>query len=324
MNSFTRTYSTLWSLSGLVLLALATGACGGVDDYNDTEAETEDALAFFNGASPTTVTFFSEAGFWGTRLSVQMQPTGAEEVTRVVTKGQIEGANLLRRISSIRIQCGGRASQIAIFQSWNLWSEFATTAKPYYCNPGETVSINLHNDAPAFADRVGSVYMVTHGRAHNSVAFSTFLTNAWTAQLDNLPSGAEASGPVRLWLRSKSTFRLRQNLRLDDWRCGERGGILELQARILADGTFSVIVVSTYVDTGWGDAWGCRSRMQSGLASGATTAAGDLRNGLNQLRQLVGTHPRYYFTPTWSIREFELSGGGTPAPNLMVRARLAR
>jgi hypothetical protein len=260
---------------------------------------------------PSRVTFFSEAGLWGDSLTIEAPVSEPIETVRLVTNTDLDDANLRKRISSVRLQCGSRQSQVVLFTAANMWSEFGD-AQPFYCEPCQTEEINLHTDASWIADRVGSVYFVAHARQAHVIPLSVLVTNSWMQQLDDLPSGAEADGGPRLHLISFFAFTLRQNLTLDHWSCGDRGAYFKLFASLNQNGSFSVSVSETYVDSGWGDAWGCRSQMESELKDAAADAAHQLRDGLNGLFALVGDHPRYYLAPTWSIREFDLYAGGEP------------
>jgi hypothetical protein len=261
---------------------------------------------------PSHVTFFSEAGFWGDSLTIEAPVSKPIETVRLVTNTDLKNANLLKRISSARLQCGSRASQVVLFTASNMWSEFGD-AQPFYCQPCQTVEINLHTDASWIADKVGSVYFVAHARQADDIPLSNLVTDSWTQQLTDLPSEAKADGEPRLQLISFFAFTLRQDLKLNHWACTERGAYLKLFAALSQNGFFSVSVSETYVGDGTGDAWGCRGKMEDKLETAAANAAHELRNGLNDLLAFVGDHPRYYLTSTYSLREFDLFAGGEPA-----------
>jgi hypothetical protein len=306
----------LWQLAVFVGAACTLGGCAldvGGQAGEQVGAQTQPLVATF-AESPALVTFYSESGFWGDQLTVEAPVEGPLETVRLITKTQIQSANLLRRISSVRLTCGSRKAQIALMDSYNTssglggWSEFSK-GDSIYCNPGETKGVELHTDLPALADNVGSAYFVAHAVDAGGFDFSYFLKNSWDSKLGDLPSGATAKGGGKLRLIGETGFRLRQDLTLDDWKCGARGGILELQAHMFQDRHFSVIVASTYVDTGWGDAWGCRGKMQQALQSAATDAAAKLEDGLEQLILLAGEHSRFYFVPYSGVRNFEVYGG---------------
>jgi hypothetical protein len=59
--------------------------------------------------------------------------------------------------------------------------------------------------------------------------------------------------------------------------------------------------------------------MKTRVRAGAQDAAGRLASGLADLSQLAGQHPRFYFVPGFTMREFDLVGGG----DLAVKPGLA-
>jgi hypothetical protein len=189
------------------------------------------------------------------------------------------------------------------------WSEFST-GRSFTCKANQTTFVNLHQQAPELADQVGSVYMVSHARAAQQAGFSAFVKVNWNNGLGDLPDGASADGEVQLKLDGSNSFIVRQFLTVDAWECEERGAIIGLRAIMNQDRTFQVSVNEVYVDTGWGDAWGCREGMTDAVRDGAADAAARLKTGLQDLAMLVGQHPRYYFVPGFTMREFDLIGGG--------------
>jgi hypothetical protein len=168
------------------------------------------------------------------------------------------------------------------------------------------VDINLHMEAPELADKVGSVYFVAHARQADDAPLPTLVTNAWRQQLDDLPSWAEANGGPRLRMISFFAFTLRQNLELDDWKCGDRCAHFELLASLHQDGYSSASVGTTSVDSGWGDAWGCRSKLEGVLKATAADVARDLTDGLNAIWVLVGDHPPLLPRSVAGIRKPEI------------------
>jgi hypothetical protein len=303
------------------LLALAGCAMEGATAEDEAAVAAEEDL-LIRGTTvfadpPTRLTVYSEAGLWGTNIDVPLTPSGTAEQIRLITKTQVEAAGLLRRISSVRLSCGARDAHVVLFNDYNTstslsgWSEFGT-GHMVYCSAGQTVEVNLHTQAPGYADRVASIYFVQHAREVSELGLSWLVTSFWNASLDELPDGAEASGGPRLRLRG-SSFDIRQNLRLDSFWCEERGGHFVLRATLGAGGTWTASFVSRYVDTGTGDSWGCRSEMESALESGARDAAARLAAGLNDdLMPLAGTHARHYLVPIDSMRDFSLVSGGDP------------
>jgi hypothetical protein len=177
--------------------------------------------------------------------------------------------------------------------------------------------VNLHTDAPRFADRVGSIYFLAHAREVELIDFSQLLANSWAREVRAL-GRARAKGEAQLRLTTPGRFSLRQNLELDDWKCRERPAHFELEVQVWMSGPrdstpseyFNAIVGTTYVDTAWPD-FGCRAAMQGELRAGAADAALRLERALNLLaRGLLQGHTRYYFVPTYGLRYFWLAGGG--------------
>ncbi|HMJ12831.1 MAG TPA: hypothetical protein VK524_15520 [Polyangiaceae bacterium] len=311
----------LSTITSLLVSSFALGGCamdvgdGASESIESSEHELAIKGITFPQETPTTLTLYSEAGFWGTSYTAQIMPSGNNETVNMITRTQIEAAGLLDRVSSLRLTCGSRGAHVMLYNSYNTgttldsWSEYGT-GRPVYCTPGQTVTVELHQQIPELADRVSSIYFLNHARQAKLAGFSSFVTTNWNAALQDLPDGASANGPPRFRLTGASTFKLRQNLTLDDWKCGDRAAHFVLTAYMYQDRTFSVYVTESYVDTGWGDAWGCRDKMKSALAAGARDAAAQLRGGLQSLLQIVGTHPRYYFYPAHDLSQFDVAGGG--------------
>jgi hypothetical protein len=303
------------------VLSISAGVTACLADGQEPEDLASETSSLSLLPSPS-LTLYSEAGFWGDQLAVSITPT-LEETVRLVTKTQIEAANLLGRISSVRLTCGDREGDALLFMDYNTattlsgWSPYGT-ASWVHCRPGEVRSVNLHVTAPSYADRVASVYFVSHARDAHEFAFTDFLTLEWNARMAEISdSHVSADGDPQLRLVSNTRFRIVQFLNLDDALCGARGGRLELDALMNQNGHFTVSVVDVYVDTGWGDSWGCRDQMTSAVDAGAHTAAQKLTTGLDSLLVIYGTGARDYFTPTTSLRAFRLMTGGDPIVKTM-------
>jgi hypothetical protein len=307
-------------LSGLIVLLASVWALNGYATPPEAEIGQLQAdlpiMEFPSNGFPSRVTLFSEAGLWGDKLTIEAPLSGPEETVRVLMKTQIENANLLHRISSVRLQCGSRKSRVVLFAVHDIWNQFADDAQAFDCDPGETVDINLHTEAPELADKVQSVFFVAHARQVGIFPFEALVRFFWNERLrDDPPSGGEAKGEPLLWLISTHAFLLRQNLELDHWLCGAHSAHMILHGTLHHNSRFSVLVNETYVDGGFGDAWSCRSKMESELADGAVDAAHDLEDSLNDsVLGNIGDHPRYYFTPSFggSVRAFLLWYGGEP------------
>jgi hypothetical protein len=298
----------------ILALTMSLGACL-LEAPDEEELGLETAALELN--DPVTLTFYSEAGFWGTHLIIKVFPSEADETQRLITRAMIENANLLDRISSVRLDCGSRGAQVMLFRAKNTaasvfsWTENSADRR-LECDPGGVAEMNLHTDAPGLADKLGSGYLIAHARAAEIGFFSVPLLNQWNAELAEM-DGATADGEPELRLGSSTGFRIRQDLVLDSWQCGEHDAELELLAHMFDDGHFNVIVASTYVDTGLGDSlFGCRTAMEHALDEAAVEAAHELADGLETLLQFAADdHPHYYFVPRNSLHDdFQVAGGG--------------
>jgi hypothetical protein len=227
----------------------------------------------------------------------------------------VRNAGLENRISSLRLTCGGRNAHVVLFWDYNFgttlasWSPFAH-GTVVDCRAGQIVEVNLHASAPEFADRVASIYVLRHATAEDAFDLSQVLVGIWSQGLEGL-DGATQDGDPQFQVRSQSTFDLRQDLRVDSTWCAERSANFVLRATMDASGHWTAFVVSSYVDTGTGDYWGCRDAMQDGVASGAADAAQQLAAGLDQLMALTAPpHPRYYLFPGSALGVVNLGYGG--------------
>lgn len=311
--------------------ALLVGGCMAEITTEEREAEValeqqEEKALFLQTERPSRLTFFSEARLWGDSMVIETSVDEPTESSHVITTAAIATADLDRRISSFRLECGSRPTSIALFQARNRtgtmlgWSE-GTTSRPYRCRAGETLEVNLHDEPGNYADRIGSAYMVGHAREARSFALSELLMKLWEGELEDLPDGAEAYGEPRVWLTYDGGFRIRQSLKLDHWACSERRANFVLHANVRNSDT-TTYVVSSYVHTGTGDLWGCRNDMRKELDAGARAAARNLREGLDTLLSLLPSAPRRYLVPQWGIDSFDVYAGGQPAesafPDLTV------
>ncbi|HWA74323.1 MAG TPA: hypothetical protein VG937_18390 [Polyangiaceae bacterium] len=314
---------SLWALSGCAMQATgdeseSVDANAEAITFSDVAVQGDLVLSNGDPSPPTpaaTLVLYSEAGFYGDTLVQNAIPANNNEAVNLIRTTQIESANLYGRISSFRLVCGTRDAQVVLFADINNgatlheWSEFST-GHAFSCKANQTLLVNLHQQAPEIADRVGSIYLVSHARQAVQVGFSAFVKSNWNNALADLPDGASADGDVQLKLDGSNSFVLRQFLTVDAWECEERGAIFGLRAIMNQDRTFQVSVNEVYVDTGWGDSWGCRDGMTDAVRAGAQDAANQLASGLHDLSMLAGNHPRYYFVPGFSMRDFDLVGGG--------------
>jgi hypothetical protein len=314
-----------------MLAALAVNGCAYAadeevadEDTAEDVGETEQELIWggIGLESPTTLTFYENADYSGAAYTVQVN-AAAPETLRLVPKTEIEAAGMLNRIQSVRLSCGTRAADTTLFGAWNTGTSLATWS-PYSdgpflsCAAGQVDQISLPYEWPELAGKVASAYFVNHANKVTIALFSSVVASNWNAALQNLPSGASAVGGPIFQLEGPTSFTLRQNLKLDDWKCGDRSAHMILRAFMQQDRTFNVIVATTYVHTGWGDSWGCRTKMKNALDSAAVTAAQDLDAGLESLAQLVGTHPRYYFVLYGDLSDFDIAGGGASSEPVLT------
>jgi hypothetical protein len=298
----------------LVLLLLVIGS--GV----------EPATARQHNETPTVLTLYSEAGFWGNQLRTQILASDGNETVEVITSTELAAANLLSRISSVRLRCGSRDSHVMLHTGRHTSSDLRRWSAlgvgyPIHCSANTTRLVNLHTDAVQLADRVGSVYFVAHARDIQLAYPSDLIERVWPRALQQrMPAGARADGAVQLRLMSPSWFTVTQKLKLDDWRCGGRAAYLQLSAHLRVSrapsddsADYFNVHANSYVDDAWGDLWGCRERMEDRLRSAANAGAADLEARLNQLANaFVRGHSRYYMVPLYRLSDFWLVGGGDP------------
>jgi hypothetical protein len=289
------------------------------DRDDDADLGKADAPRNLLGNPTSRLTLYSEPDFSGDRLTITLTHGDSNERRRLVTRSELEDANLLDRASSLRLQCGDRSAQVLLFAWRNNsstiagWNENAR-GEPVYCSPGQTISWNLHVHAPAYADKVGSVYFLSHADNARTDLFSSHLRDAWEEGLADLGSGSRAQGPLQLRMTSEETFRIRQALRLNHWSCRARDAEIELAVIMRQNGTFFVSR-KTWVAYGTGDAWGCRTKMQDALTAGAKEVADELSSGLAELVDYyAGSSPRRYFVPDERFTDFWLGHGGPTPP----------
>lgn len=265
---------------------------------------------------PSLVTLFSEPDAWGDVVNQQVVlPNSAAEAENTITFDMIDNAHLTSRISSVRIVCGARATQVTLFDFPNNGplDHWWPSGKSFVleCAPFQTAIANLHQMAPELADHVGSAHILAHARNHKTQSlFSTVVVSNWVAQ--PLPEGASApTGPV-VQMTGSTSFQVTQDLVLTDTFCGDHDARLVLRVVMNQDRTFFVEVIhpDTRVSTGTGDTWGCQSGMQAVLDKTAQKTANKLAAKLPSLLLLAGTGPRVYFIPTQGTWVFDVGTGG--------------
>ena len=272
--------------------------------------------------TPTVLILYSEAGFWGQQLRTQLVPPRLREDAEVITSTELQNADLLGRVSSVRLRCGSRDSHVMLSAGRNtsgyLSGMSASAAGyPILCRANTTTLVNFHTNAPQLADRVASVYFVVHAPDIALTDIASLVQNNWDREVRaKLPDGARVNGPAKLRLVSPGTFTLTQELRLDHWACTDRAAHLEVAAHprvpTLAAPTayFDVNRGVTYVDDGFGDAYGCREKMPAKLRDAGDSAAAALEKALHRYADaIVPGYSRYYMVPTYGTANFWLAGG---------------
>lgn len=325
----------LKSWASAVCTVLALTGCGGAGDPTGSGdvGEAEGEWGWNPGvilSQASTLTFYADANFTGASYTVPLTATTNENILPI-TKTDIEAHGLLNGISSVRLSCGTHAANVTLFDGWNTGTSLASWSPSgngisLGCEPFQLVQVDLLTQAPELHDKVGSAYFVNHANVAVRQPFASLLKTNWKKSIkSSLPSGATVQGDPIIQLTGVSTFTLRQNLVIDPTDglskiCGAHSAHFVLMGWLnQADRSFTVSVQSTYVDTGWGDSFGCREGIQKGLKSGASKAAKLLDPQLESMvAQLVGTHPRYYFYPGTNLADFDVAGGGddtTPVLN---------
>ena len=290
----------------------------------------EIALPAVVDGTASVLTLYSEARFWGDRFATQIFPEPVNATDEVITSTQLYVANLLGRISSVRLQCGSRDSHVMLYTGRPTSSQIeqwppSGIGYPVSCTANSITRVNLHTEALRVADKVASVYFVVHAPDVEYADLSQPVDSNWARLLpDRLPDGAKAKGKATLQFLSSFSVKLTQKLRLDHWACTGRTASFELSIRVRTRGPtrfdpnnyFDVGRGRVVVDDGFGDAWGCRDKMLDKLRAGADAAADDLDASLDRLADFrVPGHARYYLIPQYGLSDFWLVGGGGSSGN---------
>lgn len=297
----------------LLSLALAIPSCT-VDAPVDDELLGETASEL--GIGPTVLTFYESSNFTGRSYQVSLSALDANERIRLISKPDIEAALLLSKVSSVRLKCGARDARVVLFTahnasntSFSAWSHTGGSGGSINCVSGQTVSVNLHTSKPELADRVGSAFLVTHASNAGNFNFTDYFGPAWEVALEDLPSAA-TPGRTDMWLESTTRFRIRQYLTIDHWACTARSAVFEYRVTMNSNRTFTATVTDSYVDSGFGDLWDCKNKMQATLDSSIAGATDDLEQGLADLVGLMAPgHDRYYFVPDVRLNIFDVFHG---------------
>ena len=156
---------------------------------------------------PTVLTFYENPDFSGAAYTVEVE-LGGLEATRVITTDDISSAGLNRKISSVRLTCGTRASRASLFDiNWGQSSR----GKLLECNPRQTASIDLSTDTLSLDmnDKIGAAAIVAHPSSDlnvpvHSVPVSPLFGAVWKTKMDSLDNATNQGS--RIWLADFHTI----------------------------------------------------------------------------------------------------------------------
>jgi hypothetical protein len=294
------------SLASFVVPALLAGCVTSSGDLGETDQNLLLNL-------PTGLSLYESANETGITYTASLAASDSGEAMQLVSTPDLTTAGLLGKVSSVRLSCGPRAARLVLFDAYNSsdttfsdWSHALGNGATIECQPYRTTVVDLHVDFPTLADRVGSAMLVTQAANFGFKNFSLFLEPAWTASL-NLPSGATAT-THQIWLSTLSRFEIRQFLTIDALECTKRGAVFEYSVEMNPDHTFTATVVDSYVDYGFGDAWGCHDTMKSKLDAALAGGRAKLQDGVKQIVDAFAPNMAlYYFLPNATLTQFDLA-----------------
>jgi hypothetical protein len=306
-------------------LAMGLAGCGtlepGADDTETaplTTTVTAGPSITLGNPDTSTVTFFSEAGLDGDSLTRDLTPTSLSEAVRPITFSEITYANLARRISSVRLTCGSRPSTVTVLSAANSSTDTSTWSSggPGFmlaCNPGQTVTVNLHATVPNLADAVGSAYFLVHATHKTELLLFSTLVASDLKSVSSFGGGVTASTAGALQMLNSTEILLHRDFQLDTALCQARSGYMDLLAVIdIQRQLFTAFVIDTFVADGLGDVLGCHDQMLKTLTSDANGAATQLTFALTDRLRTLGSHARYYLVPAFGLDDFDLAAGGDP------------
>lgn len=127
--------------------------------------------------------------------------------------------------------------------------------------------------------------------------------------MQSLGPGATAKG-TRIWLDDFQDFHIQQMLEVDSPYCTARGAVFEIRVNLSMANykpVFKGYAVSQYVDSGFGDLWGCHDGMVRDLGQGVSNAITSLQAKLPSLVLSLGPEsPTYYFAPQGTTSDYDL------------------
>jgi hypothetical protein len=307
--SVIRTSIVTLALSSAIATSL-TG-CAGDTGAEDSSSSAQAVVAPAAAEVATTVTVFSEAGQWGDSLS-RGTPTGSWPDTfqeTFVKQSDIEAQNLLHRISSARVVCGTRPSDVWFFDSGNVDFPYDHDFYQVSCNAGETVNVNFHasnvHTSPnnhALGDKVTSFRIVANPRTFVPLdRFSDQVLDGWNAGIAaQLGTSATAEGPATIRYLSSNSFRLRQSVRIHTPSgCPDADGTFEYDAYFYQNHPtghpgWYVATASTDVSGAWWCSVQVGEKFKEKVVDGEDAFKVKLNAATNQ-----GDYASYYLNPIW-------------------------
>lgn len=134
----------------------------------------------------TTVSFYRHADFSGDSYTSSFSPFRLEEAPYQV---KLVNQILYRRVSSVRLHCGERDSDVYLFDSApgpdHIWTNWGGNVLQLSCKAHETVDFNLHNlrgwpDNTLFGDRAAQAFVLLHAPRRRSIPlFSSVVNVHW-------------------------------------------------------------------------------------------------------------------------------------------------
>ena len=262
--------------------------------------------------TPTTLTLFDNPDFTGTSYVVQLQPPPAVQAARIITMSEVTAAGLAGKVSSARIACGSRPSRVSLFDID--WGQFSIGTM-IECSAGQTAEINLSASVGApFDNKINAAVLVVHVRSTDNqphlLTLSTLFAAAWKLQLQKALGSHAASTGTQIWLTDVQDFEIEQHLQLSHFGCTSRGASFKIRVNMTVSHfkpVFKGYGISSYVDSGLGDIWGCQSGMSSSLTGAMSEAITSLQEQLpGQVLTLVPESAIYYLAPQGTSADYDL------------------
>lgn len=266
----------------------------------------------------TNLTLFENPDLTGASYSVDLKPFTVSEATWVVTTSNVGAAGLYGKVSSARLTCGTRPSRAALFDID--WGEFSSgTMMECAANQVATINLATQGGSRDLNDKINAAALVAHVRSsdngtHEIGSFSTIFNALWKTGLDTqlAKSGNATNQGTRTWIDDFHTLHVWQSLQISHSFCTSRGAVFELRI-IMTDvafrPAFQAQPISSYVDYGFGDAWGCHDGMLNSLNSSINDIAAQLPSQLGErIAQLLpnASSVSYYFAPEGATQDYDV------------------